>query len=276
MPTLSVSIVTYHPDFALLQDVLARLATAVSVAREAGVLEEATLVVADNSLDESAVATIRHLAAQPGGSRWDQTQVVVPTRNVGYGAGHNRAFERCPPSDYHLVLNPDVLLAPTALLEALGHMERDPQAGLLAPAVQGPGDELSHLCKRYPSVADLLVRGFAPDRLRGAFRGRLARYEMHELSLREPSRGIPIASGCFMFLRADLFRGLGGFCERYFLYFEDFDLSMRARRRADIVIVPSVRIQHLGGEAARKGMAHVGMFLRSGLRFFSEHGWRLW
>ena len=44
-----------------------------------------------------------------------------------------------------------------------------------------------------------------PDGLRGPFRGRLARYEMHELSLREPSRGIPIASGCFMFLRSALF-----------------------------------------------------------------------
>ena len=79
-----------------------------------------------------------------------------------------------------------------------------------------------------------------------------------------------------MFLRSELLRDLGGFCERYFLYFEDFDLSMRARRRADIVLVPSVHIRHLGGEAARKGMAHVGMFLRSGLRFFGEHGWRLW
>jgi hypothetical protein len=69
---------------------------------------------------------------------------------------------------------------------------------------------------------------------------------------------------------------VGGFSARYFLYFEDFDLSLRFHRLADIAYVPSVRITHGGGNAARKGGAHQRLFIRSALTFFRTHGWKLW
>jgi GT2 family glycosyltransferase len=66
---------------------------------------------------------------------------------------------------------------------------------------------------------------------------------------------------------------LGGFDPRYFLYFEDFDLSLRTPQHARIAYVPSVRIVHHGGGAARKGLRHVRLFLTSAIRFFDQHGW---
>ena len=79
-----------------------------------------------------------------------------------------------------------------------------------------------------------------------------------------------------MLARAEVLRALGGFSSRYFLYFEDFDLSLRLGRIAAIAYVPAVRIVHLGGEAARKGRLHQRLFLRSALTFFGSHGWKLW
>jgi len=58
--------------------------------------------------------------------------------------------------------------------------------------------------------------------------------------------------------------------------FEDFDLSLRFARQAAIAYVPAVRIRHAGGDAAGKGWAHRGMFIRSAFTFFQRHGWRLW
>jgi hypothetical protein len=78
-----------------------------------------------------------------------------------------------------------------------------------------------------------------------------------------------------MFARRDVLAGVGGFSPDYFLYFEDYDLSMRIRRRSQIAYVGRVRIVHHGGEAAKKGKAHVRLFLASALRFFRTHGWKI-
>jgi GT2 family glycosyltransferase len=86
---------------------------------------------------------------------------------------------------------------------------------------------------------------------------------------------IPLASGSFMAMRTAHFRRIGGFDARYFLYFEDYDLSLRLGRDAAISYDPAVRIVHHGGYAAAKGLRHVAWFLRSATRFFSTHGWRL-
>jgi GT2 family glycosyltransferase len=69
---------------------------------------------------------------------------------------------------------------------------------------------------------------------------------------------------------------LDGFDPRYFLYFEDYDLSLRTGRIARIVYVPAVRIVHFGGGAADKGFQHIRLFAASAWRFFGTHGWRLW
>jgi hypothetical protein len=40
------------------------------------------------------------------------------------------------------------------------------------------------------------------------------------------------------------------------------------------VFEPAMQIQHHGGYAASKGVGHVGMFIKSGIRFFNDHGWK--
>ena len=87
---------------------------------------------------------------------------------------------------------------------------------------------------------------------------------------------VPIVSGCFMFFRRDVLDAVGGFSPDYFLYFEDFDLSLRVSKVARIAYVPAVRIVHHGGDAARKGLKHIWMFTRSAVTFFNTHGWRWW
>jgi GT2 family glycosyltransferase len=78
-----------------------------------------------------------------------------------------------------------------------------------------------------------------------------------------------------MIVRTALFRRLGGFDPRFFMYFEDYDLSLRVGREAKIAFVPASRIVHHGGKASRKGPRHVSWFLRSAWRFFATHGWKI-
>ena len=271
-PTLSASIVTFRTQDALFSRALASLAAAIEVARSAGELSEARLIVIDNGPPETRKDVTRAIASWPAAA--GPVEVLAGHGNVGYGRANNLAIERVR-SDFHLIMNPDVELDASALREALSAAREHPEVGLLAPAVFGDDGHLQYLCKRYPSVWVLFLRGFAPAVLRRRFAPAIAHYEMRDVIADRFVPNVPLASGCFMLARTALLSRLGGFDPRYFMYFEDYDLSLRVAQEAVVAYVPRARILHHGGEASRKGLRHVAWFMRSAWRFFARHGWKI-
>ena len=124
------------------------------------------------------------------------------------------------------------------------------------------------------TATEMLLRAFDPPFARAWFRDRLDDYQMTDLCRQEKPVEVPLASGCFMLVPTRSLQSVGGFDERCFLYFEDFDLSLRLDGQGRLLFDPAVRIVHHGGYAARKGLSHVRYFIRSGIRFFTDHGWR--
>lgn len=274
MPSISVSIVVYSPNLSLLGRTLDSLAGALLAGDVAGETTN-TLLLIDNSRLASAdvcalLEAFSHRIARIGCT----TRYLHGHGNVGYGRGHNLALSTIQ-SEFHLILNPDVELDQDALKNAFDFLAANPDVGLVVPMVRNPLGEQEFLCKRYPSVLDLALRGFAPGVLKRRFAARMGRYEMRDAIgpdcvFTDP----PIVSGCWMMFRTSVLKRLGGFDPEYFLYFEDFDLSLRAASTTRIAYVPSVRITHFGGNAARKGIWHVWLFARSAALFFRRHGWR--
>jgi GT2 family glycosyltransferase len=78
-----------------------------------------------------------------------------------------------------------------------------------------------------------------------------------------------------MFCRAAALREAGGFDPAFFLYFEDFSLSLELRKLGRLMYVPACRITHYGGQAGRKGLRHVLLFARSAFTFYRQYGWKL-
>jgi len=274
--SLQISVVTYRPDLKLLERCLRKLALAIAAGREAGVMRTVHLALIDNSEDKAVADTVTKL----GKARFSDTNVHVTYlhghANIGYGAAHNLVLHGTG-SDYHLVLNPDVELAPDALANGIGWLDRHPDVGALAPLAFDARGGPAYLCKRYPAVFDLVLRGFAPGFIRSLFRRRLERYELRDVLAEANGKdvvGIPILSGAFMLVKRDAIDRTGGFDPRYFLYFEDFDWSVRLNKMTKTAYVPSVQIGHHGGHAARKGVKHIGLFARSAVRFYRRHGWK--
>ena len=271
--SLSVSIVVHDSPLELLQQALVSLLRSARNAAAAGCLGQAVVDVLDNSPDPD-----RHRRVREALSRLPSEDVVSVryTRlpeNRGFGAGHNAALDAVA-SDVHLVLNPDAVLEEDALRAGLARLAAAADIVLLSPRVRGVTGATEYLCRRYPSVLVLLLRGFAPQAIRRLFRERLDHYEMRDLCTGEREVDIPLASGCFMLVRTAALRAIGGFDERYFLYFEDYDLSLRLASRGRLVFCPALEIVHHGGYASGKGFRHVRYFIRSGARFFQDHGWR--
>lgn len=265
---LTIAIVVFQPDVQELELTIRSLARALE-ACDRPLSWHLTLI--DHS-PEPIGASEEHLATLANKWFGPPARVILDRTNPGFGRGHNRTIASA--GHLHLILNPDVEIDSSALKEALHFMRSRRDCGALVPSVRGEDGKRQFLCKRYPSVLDLLLRGFAPQSLRRLFSARLDRYEMRDVIGDEVVWDPPIVSGCFMLFRGDVFRQLGGFDPRFFLYFEDFDLSLRAGKITRLAYVPSVRIVHHGGHAARKGLRHIWLFAQSAYTFFSKHGWR--
>jgi GT2 family glycosyltransferase len=272
---VSASIVTFRSDVLLFRALSQSLICALERARCEFPIAAELIVVINDTRDEDiaaiegAVDEFRAVAPE-----YIRLRVVKGHGNVGYGAGQNLAIEMVS-SDYHLILNPDVLLEENALVEGLRYLSEHAEVAMLVPQGFDPHNEYARLSKRHPSLLVLLLRAMAVRSSDGVLGRRVARYTYGgELPCDAP-KSITLASGCFMLCRTDTLKKVNGFDERYFLYFEDYDLSLRVKNYGAIVELPQARITHHGGHTARRDLRRVAHFVRSGVRFFNRYGWRI-
>jgi GT2 family glycosyltransferase len=197
-----------------------------------------------------------------------RVSIVRTGLNLGYGAGHNIAiYDSIRRHRYHLVSNPDIRVRPNVLRSLYDVMERQADVGLCMPEVVGPDGQRHYLCKRSPSPLDYVPLGSAASRAK-----RRAYLEMRDHSYDAEIEPMCL-SGCFMFLRASILHKIGGFDARYFMYFEDFDLSRRIRKSARNLYYPHVQITHEHQRGHRRSLRLLVIFGQSAWRFFSKWGW---
>ncbi len=276
--SIAASIAKFKSDPDLLQRTLAALDEALARATSAGLLGDSQVNLIDNDAPEGRPADDNHVPdfARKSPASWRR---LSGHGNIGYGRAHNLVL-REREADLYLVLNPDAVLAPDALIRGIEYLRSNPACGLVAPFAAGPDGTPQFLCKRYPDVLTLFLRAFGSAALKRRFARRLERYELRDLigqDAETPATSVPLASGCCMLLRADIVHTSHGFDPRYFVYFEDYDLSLRVTERSPwrIDYAPAMRIVHYGGNAARKNLAHIRLFVGGAFRFFTRHGWKL-
>jgi hypothetical protein len=195
-------------------------------------------------------------------------------RVAGYGENHNINLRKAR-GQYFVVMNSDMTVDRDTFTRLADYMDERPHVGMVAPKVLNADGTLQPLNKRTPTIVDLFVRRFVPRRFHKYFAARLARYEMLDVGY-EHEYAVPNISGCFMFCRTDVLRSLGGFDERYFLYFEDFDLTRRMQRTHHTMYYPGVTVTHYWHRTAHKSWKYSYYFMRSALRYFNRWGYRVW
>jgi GT2 family glycosyltransferase len=204
---------------------------------------------------------------------WTPHERVIPLkpgRNVGYGRGNNLAIRMSVAlHKYHLICNPDIALQPNTLVRLYGALERRPEVGLCMPRVVGPDGTLQYLCKRAPRPLDYLS-AFVPIKSWNA--RRRTRLEMRDQPY-DREMDVECLSGCFMFFRSSVLAALQGFDERYFLYFEDFDLSRRARLIARNLYYPCAQVTHAHAREHQQSLRVRLYFMISAVRYFTKWGW---
>ncbi len=270
---LSISIVTYHSNLEFLKQTFKELSISVTKAIKQNRIKQISLTIIDNSISEEYIRSLKACLAKYWNNNYPHN-IKILKQNIGYGKAHNLAM-RSLTSDYHIVLNPDVLLKSDAIIQAIDYMEKNKDIGLISPHAETEQGRKLYLLKRYPDILTLFIRGFFPNTNKDWFNKRSEYYEMRDIDQNKDNKDISITSGCFMFFRTIAFQNKFQFSEKYFLYFEDFDLTWQFSSYSKIAYVPAVRIIHYGGDTARKGIKHISLFARSAITFYNRYGWKV-
>lgn len=190
---------------------------------------------------------------------------ILVIRNVvakGFGENHNAAFSLAK-GEFFCVLNPDIRLIndPFAILLA---SLKDPAVGVAAPLVLDEGGEIEDSARRFPTPLKIFCKLFG--RCRGG-----------DYVIREATVHPDWVGGMFMLFPRDVFKQLGGFDQRYFLYYEDVDLCARLRLSGyEAAICPQARVIHHAHRSSHRSLRYLRWHLASMLRFFlSPVYWRV-
>jgi GT2 family glycosyltransferase len=250
---ITASIVSYKND----PEVLARTIESYLSATNSG-----TLYLIDNSPTDALRTICSH----------ERIEYIFSPVNVGYGRGHNIALlEVIDSSTYHLVLNPDVSFDSNVLTELITFMEGNEDVGLIMPKVLYPDGRLQPLCKLLPEPHQLFARRFMRPftKFIDAINHE---YEMLFTSYDKITEA-PFLSGCFMLLRNDALKTVGLFDEKFFLYFEDTDLSRRIHQQYRTIFYPNVTIKHIHERKSYKKLKLLWHHINSSIYYFNKWGW---
>lgn len=191
--------------------------------------------------------------------------VVFCDRNLGYGAANNLVINRID-SEYHAVVNPDIVLRSNALKELYDFMEQHTEVGICIPCVHYMNGNIQYLPKRDPKLSYLIANRLPGKG--GKMEQRRREYKMMDVEHGDEPYEIEFVSGCFMFVRTNLLKEAGGFDERYFMYFEDADLSRTIRKRARAMCVPTVHVYHDYRRISAKKFRFLAIHIASMFKYF--------
>jgi GT2 family glycosyltransferase len=228
------------------------------------------------SLKPELASTGAELVAVDNGSTdgsLEHVESVIPAavalrnrRNRGFAAACNQGAAAAR-GTWLVFLNPDVCVDPGALEALVQALARHPEAGLAAARLRSPDGAFQPSCRQFPTPTNLQYsRGSVLGRKPGSGEP----YTMPDC--RDLSR-VPAVAAAFVMIQRKRFQAMNGFDERFFVFMEDTDLSLRLEHAGHSnLFVPAAGATHAWGHGSSTGrlrraaLHHVSMW-----KYFRKH-----
>ena len=254
MTDISITIVAYNDE----EDV--RNAVCSILEHTAEIIQKKIYIV-DNSTEENGLAVLAE--------QLEEVEYRRPEENLGFGAGHNYVLSELD-SKYHAIVNPDIVLKEDSLSILMGFME-ERKVGMAVPRMTDEAGNFQAVYRRELTVLDMGIRMF----LSSYFKKRQAYHTMQDMDYAKPFP-VPFAQGSFLVIETELFRRLGGFDTRYFMYLEDADLCKQVNQCSGLYYCPDTTVIHKWERASKKNGKLRRIHMTSMFRYFCKWGWKLW
>ncbi len=218
------------------------------------------ITVADNGSTDDTLALLRE--------RYPSVTTMELGKNRGFGAAHNEIIFRTV-SDYHVILNPDIVVEPTTIARLASYLDEHPEAVLATPLILNTDGTVQAVPRVLPKRRYMFAGQL--ERFGGVFRRWRDEYTRRTETFAQPTP-ITFCTGCFMMVRTAALKEIGGFDDRFFMYMEDADLSRRLSAHGELVLVPDVAVTHRWEKASGKSLKFLKIHLRSMRLYFAK--WR--
>ncbi len=259
MNNVAIVIVNWNSGYQLLECI-----SSIGLARQVDfVLSE--VVIVDNNSSDNSIAQVKAMTDLPF-----QLKIISNVENNGFGAACNQGAATAS-GDYLLFLNPDTRLFEDSLSVPLAFMQRPENVDVGIAGIQLI-DEDNHVaksCSRFPALVFFLAQALGINRLPGL---RHLTQAMAEWA-HDSTQDVDQLMGAFFLIRRSLFDSLNGFDERFFVYFEEVDLSLRARQAGwRSIFLAEAQAFHAGGGTSRHVKAKRLFYsLRSRILYVFKH-----
>ncbi len=219
--------------------------------------------VADNHSQDDSVAMLR--------TEFPSVKVVANQANLGFSKANNELIGRTK-ADYLLLLNPDTLVIGDAISRVMKYMEAHPKVGICGCRVLNRDRTLQLACRRsIPTPKVAFFRLFGLSALFPNSRT-MARYNM-TYEDPEKTHEVDAVSGAFLMIRRQTIEEIGLLDERFFMYGEELDWCLRAKRAGwSVVYYPEAEIIHYKGESTKTNSRKAAFeFYRAMVLFHRKH-----
>lgn len=214
------------------------------------------VIVVDNGSSDGSLEAIR--------ANFEWAKVIANRENEGFGKANNRGAKQAS-GDFLLFLNSDTLLTDERLAEIVDFMRVNTKVGVAEPRLM-LADRKTEQLGVYglePSLFRLVTRQSKPK-----LRWQGERDKKYAL--------VDWVTGAAMFIRKEVFREIGGFDSRFFMYFEDVDLCRQVREKGyKVAFCPISTIVHFGGQSLEDGRKKT-VYYQSQEIYFEKYGKKVW
>ena len=225
--------------------------------------------VVDNASDDGSAAMV--------GIEFPQARIIASPENRGFAAANNLALRDCR-ADLVLLLNPDTILPPAALAQAIAFLSDRPDAGVVGPRLVRPDGSLDLACRRsFPTPEVSFYRMVGLGRLFPKSR-MFGRYNMTYLDPSQTTEVDAVVGAC-MLSRGELLAQVGLLDEQFFMYAEDLDwckrikeaVNPRTGRHWQVWYDAAIQVLHVKRASSSRSVRAQRAFNETMLQFYRKH-----
>ena len=177
-------------------------------------------------------------------------------KNIGFGSGHNKNLLniRCNLSDIYIVINPDIVFDHLTLLKFVRKfINTEPVC--TSPLIRNLNGQIQYSVKSDPTFLSLILG-------RVSFLQKIRFFKIKSSYL----------SGCFLLIKAKIYKKINGFDSRYFLHLEDADFTRMCSKYGLVLHDPSCTITHKWARGSHKSIKQMFYLIISLYKYFSKWG----
>ena len=207
---------------------------------------------------------------------FDFIKYLFNNKNIGFGKGHNYNLHSIDfkLSDIYIVVNPDVIFNPIELLNYIKNFEKSIYV-CSAPLIKNLKGNIQYSVKKDPSILSLFLGRFKILLRIKIFEDYYKDHINYYSDYENKKINSSYLSGCFLLLRANIFRKIKGFDPKYFLHLEDADLTRMFSRFGLVTHDPSCVIIHKWARGSHKSPTQIFYLIVSMFIYFKKWGFKI-